>query len=201
MYHSLLQNQIEDNINSHIFRYGSKVYDVVSQSSDEDFIIIRKQEHDEVQTSNNNINITYWSPKHFQYKIDGHDISALECLFLDSKHILKSTHNNFKFDLNLQKLRRSLSQKSSNSFVKCKKKLEKEKEYYIGKKSLFHSLRIIIFGLQIVKYGKIVDYSDCIKKYWEDIVMCDVNEWSYFKEKYQSIYNSLHSEFRLKAPL
>jgi hypothetical protein len=85
--------------------------------------------------------------------------------------------------------------------IQGKKKLTVEKDYspYIAKKSLFHSLRILIEGIQIAKYQKIIDYSQA-NYLWEEIVNNKVNDWSYYKEKYQPLYNKLNSEFRIYAP-
>ena len=83
--------------------------------------------------------------------------------------------------------------------MKAKKKLIVEKDYdpYIGKKSLFHSLRIILFGIQIAQYGKIINYEEANIYY--DIVKSEIIEWEYFKKKYQPIYNNLKTEFRKLA--
>ncbi|KAG2379112.1 hypothetical protein C9374_007750 [Naegleria lovaniensis] len=49
--------------------------------------------------------------------------------------------------------RRPFSRKSANSYVKCKKKICVEKDLKVGLKSLFHSLRIVMFAIQILKFG------------------------------------------------
>jgi hypothetical protein len=113
-------------------------------------------------------------------KIQEHEISVLECLFLPKCMVVKESEK-FVFNLDLSKLRKSISQKSSNSFVKAKK-------------SLFHSL-IIIFGIQMAKNGKIINYSEA-NKYWNEIVLCENNNWDYYKNKYKPIYNNLITEFR-----
>jgi hypothetical protein len=103
-----------------------------------------------------------------------------------------------EFEIDYDKIREEFSRIASNSWVKCKKKLIIEKDYnpYIAKKSLFHSLRILMFGIQIMKLGKIVDFSEA-NIYYKDI-MDSPNDWEYLKEKYQPIYNKLKSEFRLE---
>jgi len=132
--------------------------------------------------------------------LDEHEISALECLFLPpSPPFVMLNKLNYEFKLDLPKLRKAISHKSSNSFVKCKKKLEVEHDYYIGKKSLWHSLRMLMFGTQIAKFGEIVNYCEA-NKFWKEIVMSERNDWLYFKEKYQPIFNELSTEFRKVAP-
>ena len=92
-----------------------------------------------------------------------------------------------------------MSQKANHSFVKAKKKIEVEKDYYVGWKSLFHSLRILVFGIQIAKEGCISDYS-AANDYWHEIREANQYDWSYFKSKYQPEHNRLATEFRKLAP-
>jgi hypothetical protein len=102
----------------------------------------------------------------------------------------------FHFKLNNSLLRNEISAKSSNSWVKASKKLTVEKNSeYIGKKSLWHSLRIVIFGIQIATKGKIVDYTAANYLY-NEIINSGNDDWSYYKDKYQSVFNGLCTEFR-----
>lgn len=107
--------------------------------------------------------------------------------------------SHFNLDLDVTKLRHALSEKASHSFVKAKKKIDKEKDYYIGRKSLFHSLRILTFGTQIAEMGAIVDYS-AANHHWFDILNEPYYEWSWFDSKYGPVYNELATRFRKVAP-
>lgn len=181
-----------------IYQYGSRVYGTNVQASDFDFIIILKDKPRQ-QFSDNSIDITFYTIEEFQKRIDDHEISALECLFLPKGKIWKSEHR-FKFTLDKQKLRHSLSAKSSNSFVKSMKKLTVEQDYdaVVGKKSLFHAFRIIDFGIQLALYSTIHDYTTMNDIYF-DILECDDN-WEVLSNEYKTKYNSLMSQFRLVAP-
>jgi hypothetical protein len=99
----------------------------------------------------------------------------------------------------LQKLRHSLSAKSSNSFVKAKKKLTIKKDFdlNLGRKSLWHSFRIIDFGIQIIKYNKIIDYKS-MNDLFNDIMQ--YYSWIDLFEEYKIKYNNLLTEFRKLAP-
>jgi len=180
-----------------IYKHGSIVYNCKNINSDNDYVVVvnNESEYPEQLKINNN-DYSFYKESEFKELIKKHEITALECLFLDPKFIIKETIK-FDFELDLQQLRESISQKSSNSFVKAKKKLIVEKDYdpYVGKKSLFHSLRIILFGTQIAIYGKITNYEEA-NIYYNDIVNNDVVEWEYFKNIYQPIYNNLKTEFR-----
>ncbi len=81
----------------------------------------------------------------------------------------------------------------------AKKKLTVEKDYdlNLGRKSLFHSFRIIDYGIQIATHNKIVDYSSC-NALFEEIMNCYT--WNEMFDTYKQRYNTLCSEFRIVAP-
>ena len=101
------------------------------------------------------------------------------------------------FELNKELLRKQISAVSSNSFVKCKKKMLQGDEY-IGKKSMYHSIRILGYGIQIAKYGRIVNYE--AYNFYYDVVMCKY-DWEEIHEYFKPIYNSMKSEFKILAPI
>ncbi len=181
-----------------IYPYGSRVYGHFTSKSDYDYIaIVESNEELYYSVNYNKSNITVYSEKLFIKKIENHEISILECIFQDDTDEYRR-----HFHLHLPSLRRSISSVASNSFVKCKKKL-KEGEYYIGKKSLYHSLRILLYGIQIARDGKITDYKleHLPFSIFKDIVQNESNDWDYYKKNYQPIYNELKSYFRKLAPL
>ena len=177
--------------------YGSRVYGTQRSTSDYDYIAIIPP-NDRVDTGteyhHNNVDIHIYNREDFQHQLNLHKIHTLEVYFLPD-----NLCQEFDFQLSLPMLRRSISQKASHSFVKAKKKLEVEKDYYIGWKSLFHSLRILEFGIQIASEGKITDYSKA-NHFWLDILHAQHYNWEFFKESYQPVYNRLATEFRKLAP-
>jgi predicted nucleotidyltransferase len=178
--------------------YGSRVYGNITKTSDWDFIFIVKEKTNE-QFSDTLININFFDIDGHKQRLVNHEISALETLFLDDKFILKEDMK-FDFTLNTKMLRRSLSRKSSNSWVKAKKKLTVEKDYdlNVGRKSLWHAFRIIDYGIQIATKGMIYDYGTRNDMYYE--VIYNYNDWSELFENYKKSYNSLMTEFRKVAP-
>ena len=193
----LLKSSTPDSVIGY-YLYGSIVYGVAGPKSDYDFIVVdRDQVESEIQKKEFPVDYNLYSEKKFKQMLEEHDIAALECMFLHKDFVIKNEIQTPKLDLT--KLRSSVSKTASNSFVKCKKKLEVEKEYHIGKKSLWHSLRIIMFGTQIARHRRIIDYSEA-NYLWDEIVLCDENNWEYYKEKYKPLYNKLMTEFRKVAP-
>ncbi len=177
--------------------YGSRVYRTNKADSDYDYIAIIPENKAKTgeEYLHNNINVHIYNKADFQSQLNEHKVHTLEAYFLKGSLIALL----FDFKLDLVKLRHEFSQKSSNSFVKAKKKIEVEKDFYIGWKSLFHSLRILNFGIQIAKTGKIEDY-EAANHYWFAIRDAQKYDWDYFKEKYQPEYNRLATEFRKLAP-
>lgn len=180
-----------------IYTYGSRVYGNINLYSDNDYIIVT----DSIEIPKKEFHlpltdITAYTSEEFKKQIDNHNISVLECLFLDKN--LKYESIKFDFVLDLTRLRESISSITSNSWVKCNKKLTIENEIRIGLKSLFHVFRIYNFGIQIAKYNKITDYSICNNLYKEIMNSDPENQnWDFIKNKYQKDRNALASEFKL----
>lgn len=187
----MIKEIIKQYPNCNVYTYGSRVYNTQSDKSDFDFIVVGET----ILTESKN---TSWGDLHlfskqdFVQKIKEHEISALECLFLPSH--LKQEIFQIDFTLNSEILRHSISQKSSNSWVKAKKKLEVEKELYIAQKSLFHSLRILTFGIELAQTGKIFNYNQ--SQLWKTVIDCPPEKWSSLKP----LYNSLKSKFKEVCP-
>jgi hypothetical protein len=185
-----------------IFPYGSQVYKTANEKSDYDFVVVFKDGtvKDEFALTRDNLSIHSYNDSSFQDLLNRHKISAMECYFLPTQSILLQ-NKKFNFSLSIETLRSAISEKSSHSFVKSKKKfeVEKDRDIYLAKKSLFHSLRIIDFGIQIASKKKIVDYTSS-NHLWEDIYTDPNENWAPYKEKYQPIHNSMMTEFRKVAP-
>ena len=193
-----INNLLNDALN--IYHYGSYVYGTfVDGISDYDYIVIvpdTMRHLDEQQFEYDNCQYTIHTAESWQTMLDRCDVDAIETYFLPEKFIVKESVV-FIAELTKEKVRSSFSHVASNSFVKCKKKLEVPDSYNptIGKKSLWHSLRIIDFGIQLMKYGKIVNYSS-MNFLYNEIVKSDEVIWDYFKTKYKPIYNRMKTEFR-----
>ena len=183
-----------------LYAYGGQVYGVASDQSDLDYIAIvtsdKEENHMEV-SSNKKLDINIFNEKSFLNMIEDNEITSLECLSLLNSFIILQSKT-FEFKPNLSKLRESISQKSSHSFIKARKKI-RYGEYYIGRKSLWHSFRIIYFGIQMAKYGKIIDFSAANYLY-DDIVLSNNMDEEYYKTKYLGLHNQLMTEFRKLAP-
>ena len=204
------------------YPYGSRVYDTVHEGSDWDSYRICDGNGIDVKMYKTGWKRDAYKPSDehdrilsvdvFQQELDDHDMIAMECYFAaciqDRETCVHPNTIDITFQLNLGKLRHVIS---SNSWVKAKKKMEVEatkyeerecrfhEEIFKGKKSLFHCLRVIRFGIQIAKTGAIHDFQECTSL-WEEIHEMEDRKWLPYKEKYQSLRNKWMSEFRQLAP-
>ena len=178
-----------------VYPYGSVVYKCATEKSDWDYIVIVESSDENLKYSVERefLNFTVYSEQNFIKQVENHHISALECIFQKPNDMYKK-----HFELDSEKLRRAISSVASNSYVKCKKKI-RDGEVYIGKKSLFHSIRILMFGIQIAKHGKIINYEEANN--YHKIIFEMGDDWSELDKEFKPVYNALKSEFKRLAPL
>ena len=116
----------------------------------------------------------------------------------------------FEFTLDLDKLRRKVSAVCSNSWSKARKKLDiPEEDDYLGLKSLFHSIRILSYGIDLARDGRI-DFKNVLidgekiacSNFWKQLQYeySQGFRWKEFKAEYTSLQNSNATLFRTLAP-
>jgi predicted nucleotidyltransferase len=181
-----------------VYLFGSRVYGTADNSSDWDVIMIANNSVDSTEIRKGLFNIHVYTPDKFKADLNWHRINNLECIWAPDSAKLKETIKFDDFKINKNKLRHALSHISSNSWVKCNKKLNVENEYYIGVKSLFHSIRIPMFGIQIAETGKIYDFS-CANFIWDKIKK---NHWAWpeLDKEFRPLLNQTLSQFRKLVP-
>lgn len=183
------------------YPFGSRVYGTNRPDSDYDYVRVCGE-----QETSDDTNISYYTPESFQSKLDNMDIQAMECYFLDDQRLDKIEDYKFTFKLDKVALRRSISATANNSWVKGKKRLIIEADYdkMIAIKSVFHSIRILDFGIQIASQGKITNYGS-MNFLWEDILKISEDKereelWEILNTKYKKLFNSKASEFKALCP-
>lgn len=180
-----------------IYLYGSRIYGTNRIDSDYDIILIGANllEHieKEVLIDDKRLNVHIITPDKFKRDLERHDIMNLECVFspawarLQEKEILK-------FIINKKKLAKNIIAQSFNSWQKGKFKLN-EGDIYHGLKSIFHSLKMLIFAIQIIEHGKINDFA-AANYLHKEINECDEFEWEYFREKYLPLKIELEKKLK-----
>ena len=178
-----------------IYLFGSRVYSTHTADSDWDVIIIGKYSVGSIEIKDELFNIHIYTPDKWQKDLDWHMPKNIECQFAPDWAKLKETIK-YDFKLNLAKLRHATSHVSSNSWVKAKKKLEQD-DYYIGVKSLFHSLRIPMFATQVATSGRITDFS-CANFIWNKIKSKRWT-WEELDTEFRELRNEILTDFRKVA--
>ena len=190
-----------------VYIFGSQVYGTANKDSDWDIIMVANNSVESTELRKGLFNIHVYTPDKFKADLDWHRINNLECIFAPNWAKLKETIK-FDFKLNSAKLRHATSHISSNSWVKCKKKLLVADDYYSGIKSLFHSIRIPMFATQIMQNGKIIDF-ECANWIWNKITfedkphyLRDKSRWTWddLDKEFRSIHNEVLSDFRKVTP-
>lgn len=181
-----------------VYLFGSQVYGTADSNSDWDVIMIANTPNESTEIRRGLFNIHVYTPDKFKSDLEYHRVNNLECIYAPECAKLKESIKFNDFKINKNRLRHSLSYTSSNSWIKCHKKLVIENEYHIGVKSLFHSIRIPMFGIQIAENGGISDFS-CANFIWDKIKKSHWT-WPEMDKEFRPILNHTLSEFRKLVP-
>ncbi len=160
-----------------IYLFGSRVYETHSDNSDWDIVVVANNSVESIEIKSDLYNIHIYTPKKFQEDLDWHMPKNIECLFSPDWAKIQEKIE-FDFTLDIKKLRHATSHVSSNSWVKCKKKLEIG-DYHIGIKSIFHSLRIPLFSTQLINTGNI-DFTSA-NFIWNKLMRTD-SDWCNYSD-------------------
>jgi hypothetical protein len=117
----------------------------------------------------------------------------LECLYAPEDAKVQEKKPLY-LNIDPMKLKKYVLMQSNSSWMKAKFKLN-ENDILRGIKSVFHSLRILDFGIQILKKGRIYDFSHA-NHFWDEISGSDEIEWKYFHKKYIGMKKKM--EWKLK---
>jgi len=178
-----------------IYVFGSRVYKTNSENSDWDIIVVANNSVEAIELKLEKYNIHIYTPDKFKEDLEWHRINNLECIYAPTwAKIQENIH--YDLDIDLPKLRHAISHVSSNSWVKAKKKISQnnDDDYYIGVKSLFHSLRIPMFGTQVATKGTIYDF-EVANPIWEKLVSKEWT-WNELDSEFRELRNSILTDFR-----
>lgn len=196
---------------SHICQYGSRVYGTWTDRSDYDLIAIVPEVPRDSPPQIHNVDLQVYTEAEYHAALVRHEPWALEMYFLPrggrEGHVLHSHGmQKFAFQINHEMLRRSFSTVASHAWVKAKKKLivEKDRNPHVACKSLFHAIRLPLFGAQLAGIGYILSY-EAANTYWQliatDLRNNDSLTWQMLDEKYRVAYKNACTFFREKCPL
>lgn len=175
-----------------IYVFGSRVYGTNSDSSDWDIIMVANNSVEAIEIKGEKYNIHIYTPDKFKEDLEWHRINNLECIFAPNWAKLQENIK-YSLDIDFSKLRHATSHVSSNSWVKCKKKLEIG-DYYTGIKSIFHSLRIPMFATQVSNTGTIYDFTEA-NSIWKKLISKEWT-WEELDSEFRELRNSILTDFR-----
>lgn len=175
--------------------YGSRVYGTDDAESDWDVAVVAKASVEAVEIKTERFNVHIYTWDRWVADLEWHNPKNLECHLAPEWAVLLEKQRH-ELKINHSRLRHAVCHVSSNSWVKARKKLEGG-EYRTGVKSLFHSLRIPMFGSQIAADGAIGDFS-CANHLWKEISSSEW-DWQSLDERFRADRNSVLTEFRKLA--
>lgn len=192
-----------------IVEYGSSVYGTTTEKSDTDLICVVNTDEDIYEVlvhKEHNLDLHLISFNTLEKLLNEHDIMALETYY----QLSNSFKSLLEFTLDLDKLRRKISAVVNNSWSKARKKLNiPEEDDYIALKSLFHSIRILSYGIDLARDGRI-DFKNVLidgekiacSNFWKQLQYeySQGFRWKEFKAEYTSLQNSNATLFRTLAP-
>lgn len=180
-----------------IFLYGSQVYGSATERSDYDIVVtagaLLPHEERRLTVNGAKLNIHIYTPDVFADCLKKHDIMNLECVFAPEWARLQEK-NTLSKEVNIKKLIAHNLTQSYASWMGGKMKIQ-DGNIEKGIKSVFHSLRMLMFAIQIAEYGKIVDFTAGNALYDEMMYCCEY-EWVYFKEKYLPLKKELEEKLK-----
>lgn len=166
-----------------IYPYGSKIYGTNDEYSDSDYIIVFKSaflpsgafKDNAISSSDREIQGVCYSRSGFIDAINNYEISALECLFLPEDKVIQ---NKWDFKINKwndKEFIKKIITKASSSWHFATLSF-KDNNIESSLKNVYHSIRILDFGIQLKKHKKIINYSSMNK----------------LKEELYNKYNTFH---------
>jgi len=157
-----------------IYPYGGRVYGISNNNSDYDFIIVMKSgmlsngafKNNAISNKTRKIQGIVYSRGGFIDAINNYEISALECLSLNSSEIILKKWPFKIIKWNNEEMVKKIIKKSSDSwYIAAQQSKSGLKDR--AKKGIFHAFRILMFGLQLKTHKKIVDFCECNNLYKE----------------------------------
>lgn len=177
-----------------IFGFGSRVYETASYGSDWDWVVIANTSIANQEIRSGDFNIHVMTQDGFSNCLKEHKTSQVEA-FMAPEEFRLLEDIEIEWSPSIPSLRHSFSHTSSNSWVKAKKKMM-QGDYYIGIKSLFHSLRIPLFGIQIANSGYITDFTEANWIY-NKIFSVSKWKWNDLDSEFRDLRNKISSDFRI----
>lgn len=174
-----------------VYIYGSTVYGYSDNYSDYDVVLVApgligKETRDDLY------NIHQVMPDIFQRDLESYNVRALECYFSPGWARLQEK-TIYKLEINRPKLISSILSQSHEMWRHSKMKM-RDGDTRRGNKSAFHSLKTLIFGIDILTNGSITKFD--LRDFHEEFYSNNFYEWEGIKDKYLSKKMELEKELK-----
>lgn len=175
-----------------IYIFGSQVYGYARKSSDYDVVMVapgllgREIKHEIY-------NIHQVMPDSFADQVSDYKIRAMECVFAP-EWARPLEKQKFEVKIIVPKLIGSILSQSHDMWNQAKRKMFEE-DVMRGNKGAFHSLKTLIYGIDIAKNGRITDF-EAIKPLHEEFTSHYFFRWDDLRDTYLSRKKELEDELK-----
>lgn len=175
-----------------VYLFGSRVYGTFDLDSDFDFIVVANNLERDREIRDGRYNIHIHTPDKFQDDLRTYRMVNLECVYAPFFAKAQEKTDYFKtLTIDTFKFKKSIFKQSHDAWLKSNMKF-REMDIDRATKSLFHSLRILLFGIQIVEENEIFDFSEA-NYYWEEIKNIEEFKWNIFKKRFLPLKKDLEN--------
>ena len=188
--------------------FGSQVYGTMTPDSDTDLYVVLEMNEINEEKHYDKIDITLISYKQFLHNLEENEVKAIESIFVPEKFVIIGDQTKYQklFVVNGQKLRHTFGSVCRQAWNRGIKKLTLEKtdhEHKVGRKSLFHAIRLFICAIELVENKKldfeketrikesIIFYNEIKNLSIEDIIIDNK-----LKQSYVDLYKKYDKEFK-----
>lgn len=140
-----------------VYTFGSRVYSTHNDNSDWDFVVVANTPDTNKEIKFSNLNLHIMTSAHFLQHLKEHHSFAIECFYSPNEYRLLELIK-FNWSPNKKSLIHSFTHISNCSWDSFQKKFTED--HYKSIKDVFHSIRVPLFGLQIINSGKIENFSE-----------------------------------------
>ena len=180
-----------------IILFGSRIYGTFSDDSDYDLLVVLEDSSGLVNNQKiGDMDITFVLLEELKQNVREHSLPRLELLWSPIQSLFQNKLCLIQyFSLDFLLLKKAVITISNKCMHYAKILFTKNKESQKGKKNIFHALRYIKFGEQIVWYGKIIDYK-VANHYFVMLVNDNNTEWPHYQEIYGKEVKKAYMEFK-----
>lgn len=190
-----------------VYTRGSRAIGTHNENSDYDLIAVcdsKSQIIDGTLVKYGNIDICVYTTDYFLQLLYDQTIYAIEAVYcpqdliyremIDHKKLFEKYRQNHKSSISIlnSKLNASIGYESSRKISSSKRHFNNN--VHRAKKHVFIAIRFVDYGLQIVKFNKIVDLKRT-NHVWEKIKDVETKSYDDFKALWSEIYIGIYREF------